>query len=184
LRGAVRARVRQCAFWPPRTSRRPGLNADQVSESVFPLGTTTDRCTATDQAGKTASCNFTVTVLDTTPPVIKSVVANPSSISPPDHKLVPVSIIATATDLCDTAPTCRIVSVISNEPVQYPGSGNTSPDWVIDDPGPKASPAELGVQLRGERAGGGTGRVYTINVSCSDASGNTTPGSTKVTVPK
>jgi hypothetical protein len=63
-----------------------------------------------------------------------------------------------------------------------PGSGNTDPDWVINDPGPKVSPARLGVRLRAERAGGGTGRVYTINVSCSDASGNTTAGNTTVTV--
>ena len=54
--------------------------------------------------------------------------------------------------------------------------------WIINDPGPKASPAHLGVQLRAERAGGGTGRIYTINVSRGDASGNTTGGNTTVTV--
>ena len=32
------------------------------SGSTFPLGTTTDTCTATDQAGLTASCSFSVTV--------------------------------------------------------------------------------------------------------------------------
>lgn len=78
---------------------------------------------------------------------------------------------ATATDMCDTSPTCKIVSVTSNEPVLGSGSGQTSPDWVLTDPGPKVSPASLGVQLRAERAGGGNGRVYTVNVSCSDASG-------------
>jgi hypothetical protein len=100
----------------------------------------------------------------------------------PNHKLVPVSITAQATDVCDPAPTCRIVSVTSNEPILGPGSGNTNPDWVIDQPGTKASPAVLDVQLRAERAGGGTGRVYVVNVSCADASGNATLGSTTVTV--
>jgi len=101
---------------------------------------------------------------------------------PPDHKLVSISIAVVATDVCDAAPKCQIVSVTANEPVLGPGSGNTTPDWIISDPGPKASPATLGVQLRAERAGGGTGRIYTINVSCSDASGNATPGSTTVSV--
>jgi hypothetical protein len=124
----------------------------------------------------------TVTVQDTTPPVINSIVANPSTLWPPNHNLVPVSITATATDICNTSPKCNIVSVTSNEPVLGPGSGNTSPDWVLNDPGPKVSPAKLGIQLRAERAGGGAGRVYTINVLCSDASGNTTPGKTTVSV--
>jgi hypothetical protein len=91
-------------------------------------------------------------------------------------------ITAAATDVCDAAPSCRIVSVTSNEPVLGPGSGHTSPDWIIDDPGPKASPAHLGVRLRAERSGRLTGRTYTINVSCGDASGNTTSGATTVAV--
>jgi hypothetical protein len=153
--------------------------------STFPLGDDPFTCTATDTSGNTNSCTSKVVVADTTPPVINSLVADPSTLwrpHPPNHKLVPVSITATATDICDTSPKCTIVSVTSNEPVLGPGSGHTDPDWVITDLGPKASPATLGVQLRAERAGGGTGRVYTINVVCSDASGNTTAGNTTVTV--
>jgi hypothetical protein len=85
--------------------------------------------------------------------------------------------------VCDAAPKCQIVSVTSSEPVLAAGSGNTTPDWIISDPGPKASPAVLGVQLRAERTGSGPGRTYTVNVSCADASGNATAGSTTVTVP-
>jgi hypothetical protein len=40
------------------------------SGSVFPLGKTTVNCTATDEAGQTATCSFDVTVVDTLPPVI------------------------------------------------------------------------------------------------------------------
>src|SRR5581483_2084964 len=40
------------------------------SGSTFPLGTTTVTATATDHAGNTAHGSFTVTVRDTTPPVI------------------------------------------------------------------------------------------------------------------
>lgn len=38
--------------------------------STFPLGATTVNCTATDQAGNSANGSFTVTVRDTTPPVL------------------------------------------------------------------------------------------------------------------
>jgi hypothetical protein len=38
--------------------------------STFPLGTTTVGCTATDAAGNAAQASFTVTVQDTTPPVL------------------------------------------------------------------------------------------------------------------
>jgi len=124
----------------------------------------------------------TVTVQDATPPVIESIVANPKTLWPPNHELVPVSITAAATDICDAATNCKVVSVNSNEPVLGSGSGDTSPDWIINDPGPKVSPAKLGVLLRAERMGGGTGRAYTISVSCSDAAGNTRLGQTTVTV--
>lgn len=150
--------------------------------STFPLGSDPFTCVATDGSSNSSSCSSKVTVVDTTPPVINSIVPNPSTLWPPNHNLVPVSITAKATDVCDAAPKCQIVSVTSNEPILGPGSGNTNPDWVIGASGPKASPAVLDVQLRAERAGGGTGRVYVLNVSCADASGNAALGSTTVTV--
>jgi hypothetical protein len=161
----------------------PSVVCNPPSGTAFPLGTTTDTCTVTKQSGLSASCSFTVTVTDTVSPMIASTVASPDTLWPPNHKLVPVSLSASATDNCDPSPSCRIVSVTANEPVLGPGSGNTDPDWVITDPGPKVSPAMLGVELRAERAGGGTGRVYRIDTTCADTSGNTTAGATTVTVP-
>src|SRR5205823_4026469 len=40
------------------------------SGSSFPLGTSTVTCTARDASGNTSTGTFTVTVVDTTPPVI------------------------------------------------------------------------------------------------------------------
>jgi hypothetical protein len=160
----------------------PSVVCDPPSGAAFPLGTTTDKCTVTEQSGLSASCSFTVTVTDTTPPVIDSIAASPRTLWPPDHKLVPISITISATDSCQPS-SCRIVSVTANEPVVGPGSGNTDPDWIVTDPGPKVSPAALGVELRAERAGGGTGRVYRIDAACADVSGNTISGATTVTVP-
>jgi hypothetical protein len=78
-------------------------------------------------------------------------------------------------DLLDAAPTARIVGVSSNEPIDGEDDGNTSPDWVITGP--------LTVDLRAERSGAGTGRVYTIEVEGRDAAGNTITQSVTVRVP-
>jgi HYR domain len=116
----------------------------QPEGSTFALGSDPFTCTATDPSSNTSSCSSQVTVVDTTAPIINSIVPDPGTLWAPNHTLVPVSITARATDVCDAAPKCQIVSVTSNEPVLAAGSGNTSPDWVINDPGPKASPAVFG----------------------------------------
>jgi gliding motility-associated-like protein len=46
------------------------LSTDTPSGSPFPAGTATVEYTATDNSGNTATCAFTVTVLETTPPVL------------------------------------------------------------------------------------------------------------------
>lgn len=54
-------------FPPPAASDNcPGVTAicSPASGSAFPVGTTTVTCTATDAAGNTASCTFTVTVFN------------------------------------------------------------------------------------------------------------------------
>ncbi|MFY0523019.1 HYR domain-containing protein [Archangium gephyra] len=48
----------------------PGLTYSQASETVFPLGATDVTVTARDGAGNATACHFTVTVRDTTPPLV------------------------------------------------------------------------------------------------------------------
>jgi large repetitive protein len=58
---------------PTVTDNCPGtvtLTADHNPGDAFPAGTTTVTYTATDGAGNTATCSFTVTVTDAAPPVI------------------------------------------------------------------------------------------------------------------
>jgi hypothetical protein len=155
---------------PPTTSCTP------PSGSTFALGTTAVSCTATDRAGNSRSCSTTVTVVDTTAPAITSVSARPKSLWPLNHKMVPVTVAVTATDICDPAAAdrCKIISVSSNEPVNGPGDGNTSPDWQIT--------GNLTVNLRAERSGPGDGRVYTLTIECTDASGNRSRTTATVTV--
>jgi hypothetical protein len=138
------------------------------SGSVFPFGTTPLQCVATDSSGNTNSCNSVVKVVDTTAPVISSLSASPNVLWPPNHKMTPVTVAVSASDVCSPPVTCKITSVTSNEPVNAPGSGSTAPDWQIT--------GDRSVNLRAERSGRGNGRIYTLTVQCTDASGN---GATK-----
>jgi hypothetical protein len=106
-------------------------------------------------------------------PVIHSVRGAPERLWPPNHKMVPVTVSVTATD--DFGPTvCEIISVTNNEPSS--GPGNHDPDWEITGP--------LTVNLRSERLGQGSGRIYTITVQCEDDGGNQVTADVTVPVPK
>src|SRR6185369_15790000 len=120
-------------------------------------------------------CTTTFTVADLTAPVISSVAASTSVIVPADGAFVPVTVSVAKSDNCDPSPVVQIISVTSNEPVTGPGD-KTSPDWVIT--------GNLTVNLRAERAQKGNGRIYTITVQCTDASGNSSTGVTTVFVPR
>jgi len=143
--------------------------------AVFPLGTTTVTWTATDDSGNVVTAAQTVTIVDTTAPVIANVAANPSTLWPANHKLVSVVVSAQLTDICDAAPTWRITGVTCNQPVNGPGDGNTQPDWQIT--------GDHTVKLRAERSGKTGDRIYTIWIAATDASGNSATASCTVVVP-
>jgi uncharacterized repeat protein (TIGR01451 family) len=122
---------------------------------------------------------FNTAVVDTTPPTL-ALSASPSTLWPPNHKLIPITVSVTSTDACDDSPTIRLVSIVSNEAPDAQGSGNTGPD---------VQEAALGTDdrqflLRAERSGKGVGRFYTITYEAEDGSGNVTRSTVTVTVPK
>jgi FtsP/CotA-like multicopper oxidase with cupredoxin domain len=110
---------------------------------------------------------------DTTPPTIRNYSVDQSVLWPPDHTMREVTVNYDVTDNCGTPTT--ILSVTSNEPVNGLGDGDTAPDWTIVD--------AHHVLLRAERSGKGTGRVYTITITSTDGSGNTSSRTVKVSVP-
>jgi hypothetical protein len=122
----------------------------------------------------TSSVTRTVYVVDTTPPVMSAVSPDPSVLWPPNHQFITVRLSYSFTDNSGAAA-CS-AGVVSNEPVDGTGDGDTAPDWQVVN-GTTA-------QLRAERAGGGSGRVYTVIVTCRDASGNAATKSAMVNVPK
>ena len=124
-----------------------------ASGSTFPLGVTTVTCRATDAHGNTGTATFTITVSDTTPPVV-TVPAN-MTVNSTSASGVPVTFTATATDNIDGAltPTCT------------PASGSTFPI------------ATTTVTCRATDAHGNTGTAsFTVKVVLVD----TTPPVVKV----
>ncbi len=108
-----------------------GNTATGVSPTILlPLGTTTITLVVNDGFQDSEPDYVTITVADDTPPGM-CLSANPQTLWPPNHKMVPVTIAVSASDNYDPAPSCKIISVASNEPVNGTGDGNTAPDWVI-----------------------------------------------------
>jgi hypothetical protein len=102
------------------------------------------------------------------PPAITDAVASPDRLWPPNHRMVDVTVKYTVTSDC--AATCTL-DVVSNEPSE----GDGSPNWVVVDANH--------VQLLAERAGAGTGRVYTTTVACTNSEGQASSTAVTVIVP-
>jgi hypothetical protein len=138
--------------------------------ATFGEGEHTVVLSASNGQSTPVSCFTIVTVSDTIPPSILGISATPNLLWPPNHRMVPVSIVVDAVDNCDPSPIAQITQVTSNQP-----QGHFRPEWMITGP--------LSVDLRAERLGNRE-RTYTIYLEVSDSSGNKTTTTTAVTVPK
>ncbi len=142
--------------------------------------TLTFRLTVDDGYGGVASDEVTITVLDTNaPPACELAQPSVSTLWPPNHKLVPVTILGVA-DPDDEDVAITITAVTQDEPVDGLGDGDTAPDAVIQGDT---------VLIRAERAGGGNGsaggngRVYVIHFQADDGVGGVCSGTVRVSVP-
>ncbi len=152
------------------------VTVNNPGSSSYPLGDTTVTYTAVDGGDNEASCETTVSVADTTAPGITSVTAEPNVLVRPNHKMRDVVITVDVDDACYDSIPCKITGVSSDEPIDGDDDGHTSPDWIFTE-------GSLALKLRAERAGSGDGRTYTVTVECNDDSGNSTTGTTTISVP-
>ncbi|MEP7373099.1 MAG: choice-of-anchor Q domain-containing protein [Chitinophagaceae bacterium] len=167
------------------TDNCPGVTVTTVPVSGynFPVGTTAVTATATDLSGNKTTSTFTVKVKESQPPVIR-VVATPIVLLWPangSYQTINVSqCVVSVTDNCSSIPvsSVKITKVTSDEAENASGDadGNTTKDIKI------ASDCKS-VDLRRERKSTGNGRVYTIYLAVTDASGNTGTASFKVIAP-
>ena len=141
----------------------PGIDITNANRpfalAQFPVGTTTVTLTVTlnDANGvQTAVDTAVITVGDSTGPTIMGS-ANPSQLWPPNHKMVDVHVDLVVFDACNANPDVELVSISSSEPDDGIGDGNTTGDIQGADVGTD----DRDFQLRAERSGPGSGRVYT-----------------------
>ena len=92
---------------------------------------------------------------------------------PPDHKMVPLTIVGLSTDPTLMPVTVTIISIQQDEPVNALGSGNTAVDGTIVNSSDPSTPSIA--YVRAERAGPGTGRIYFITFNAMDGTGSTCP---------
>jgi hypothetical protein len=107
------------------------------------------------------------------PPMCELASADISILWPPTHKMIEVEITGLS-DPNNDLITTTIIGVTQDEPTNFIGDGDSSPDAVIQ---------EDTVLLRAERSGNGNGRVYLIVFVASDSIGGICEGSVLVTVP-
>jgi hypothetical protein len=165
IQWVVNNQVAQTDQIPPT---KPTTAGHATYTAIFPDGPTDVMVVVNDGESDPVTQSTSVNVVDTTPPTITSLTATPNVLSPPNHKMMPVKISVTASDICDSNPKSKIISVTSNEP----GAGQ----YEIT--------GDLTLNVQSDRLGTGNGRVYTIVVQAVDASGNAATKSVTVTVPK
>ena len=168
-------------------------------------------CTGTGPCSVTAAAGVVVTptfsrLADTTPPTL-SCVATPKELWPVNHKMVDIRVAVSLADAGSGPAGFTLLSVTSNEP----DGSSESPDGRDDDKEKKGDDdkekkgdddkgsgdgkslvdilgwnigtADVTGQLRAERAGNRTDRVYTLTYRGLDVAGNATVASCTVTVP-
>ncbi len=121
---------------------------------------------AFNAGGKSDTCTFSIQLRDTIAPQISDIALSPAILTVPDNRLHTVNLQYSVTD-CSAVS--NVISITSNEP-DY-----GAPDWEIVN--------DHTVKLRATRNPLGNGRFYTITVTSTDASGNTSTAVAQVLVP-
>jgi sugar lactone lactonase YvrE len=143
------------------------------------LGSHTLTLEVSDNNNLPQKTEFLVEIIDTQKPTLAPSV-NKSLLWPPNHQMVDIVIQANAVDN-NGLPVALTAAVSSSEPVEGTGAGDTTPDWT--DPVINQVTGIITLQLRAERSGRSSGRIYTVLVTATDASGNSNMATVDIKVP-
>jgi probable HAF family extracellular repeat protein len=102
---------------------------------------------------------------DTTPPTITALSVSPAALKP-DHQMTPVTVSVTAIDNVDPKPSCSITAIDATEA--------SAGEMTITGP--------LTASVFATKDSRGSTRVYTLTVTCTDASQNSSTGAVTVQV--
>jgi hypothetical protein len=125
------------------------------------------------------SRQITIEIIDDLSPTLAPVV-NKNILWPPDHRMVDIVLWANASDNSGL-PVHLSATIASNEPIEDLGDGETEPDFT--EPAIDQDNGIISLQLRAERSGGGSGRIYLITVTATDESGNVSTAEVEIIVP-
>ena len=117
-------------------------------------------------------------VIDTMDPTLQPL-QDKCILWPPNHQMVDISIAANASD--NSGEVTLTASVASDEPIDGLDDEDMAPDWtepVIDQVN-----GIITLQLRAERSGSGDGRVYTVTITATDESDNSSTVAVEIIVP-
>ncbi|MBU0610371.1 MAG: hypothetical protein KKI08_20990, partial [Armatimonadetes bacterium] len=161
-----------CTFaWSWTDAEGTAHTASGPAPTVFlELGVTAITLVVHDGQAASAPDVVAITVQDTTAPLVAALAADPDTLWPPNGKMAKVTLSYEASDVADPAPDVSL-SVTCNERSFDPKKDVR----IVDD---------THLKLRAERDGKSKqGRIYTITVCATDASGNEGSATTTVTVP-
>jgi hypothetical protein len=143
-----------------------------TADAINPLAVGTQPVRVRRPDGQIA-CETSLTVLDNGPPVL-----TPKTIQlwPPNHKFHTISVAdcVGVVDACDPNLNAQFIWGSSDEPVDDKGDGHFAPDILFD--------SCQRVQVRAERAGPKSGRVYKLGVRVVDRAGNAVESACSVIV--
>jgi hypothetical protein len=133
--------------------------------------------TVRDPSGHMDRRVVSVTVADMTPPDL-SVQLSPRVLWPVNHKMVNIRAKVHASDSCGSVSDIKLLSIVSNQADNGIGDGNTTHDISA-----KIGTLDQNFQLRAERSGAGSDRIYAVTYQATDDSGNQATVSQDVVVP-
>jgi hypothetical protein len=150
---------------------------DAASVVISKEGVTTITYFATDKAGNIEDTKSLLVHIDKTAPVISGMPAPGCTLWPVNQKIIKIATVTATDALSGLAPTSFKLIGTSNEPIAP--NDPKFPDILI-------TPIPAGgfeVQLRADRLGTGSDRIYTVTATANDLAGNTSTVTSTCTVP-